>query len=207
MTRADKGFMEGPHALLRPQGAPRGLLVYYVLHKISKGPTHGYEIAQDIEQKTDGAWRPAPGSMYPMLKKLASQGLIKSREPASKRSSETEQRAYEITPKGLEYLKEGKAMFANASHRMSAVRKIFVELVDPENAQKLFTEGSRMHFEGSREIVDSRLGVLPASELESLLKEYQLNLERQLEWTKKKIAELGEKSVTQVPLNRKSSLR
>jgi DNA-binding PadR family transcriptional regulator len=187
--------------LSRPQGAPRGLLLYYVLHRISKGPTHGYEIAHDIEEKTDGAWRPAPGSMYPMLRKLESQGLIKAKTSTAKRSSETEQRVYEITPNGLTWLNEGKQMFTNASNKLSSIRKIFLELLDPQDAARFFAEGSRMQLEGSRDVVESKFSSLPPSEVESLLKEYELNLERQLNWTRKKIAEIG-KSTAPTPTAR-----
>jgi DNA-binding PadR family transcriptional regulator len=192
VLKSAKASPRSPALLSRPQGAPRGLLLYYVLHKISKGPTHGYEIAQDIEEKTEGAWRPAPGSIYPMLKKLVSQGLIKARK-TTKRASETEQRIYEITPEGLTYLKEGKEMFANASHRWSFMRRIFLELIEPKDASRFLLDGSRDYFEGSREIVDSKLTSLPSSEIESILKEYALNLERQLEWTKGKIGQISKK--------------
>ncbi len=186
--------MHGFPFLSRPQGAPRGLLLYYVLHRISKGPTHGYEIAQDIEEKTEGAWRPAPGSLYPMLRKLETQGLIRAKSGSTKRSSETEQRVYEITPNGLTWLNEGKQMFINASHKWSSFRSIFMELLDPQDASRFFAEGSRMQLEGSREIVESKFGSLLPSEIESLLREYELNLERQLNWTRNKIAEIGKRT-------------
>lgn len=194
----------GPPFLSRPQGAPRGLLLYYVLHKISKGPTHGYEITQDIEEKTQGAWRPAPGSIYPMLKKLVSQGLIKSKTTSTKRSSETEQRVYEITPKGLTCLKEGKEMFASAGNRWGSVRRIFMELIEPEDAARFFVESSRTQLDGTRELVDSKLSVLPPSEVESLLKEYEINLERQIEWTRKRISTVGRK-IAPTPASRSKS--
>jgi DNA-binding PadR family transcriptional regulator len=180
---------EFPPRFDRLQGAPRGLLLYYILHKVSQGPTHGYEISQDIEQKTNGAWRPAAGSIYPMLKKLDGLGYIRAKSGTSKRLSETEQRVYEITPLGLDYLKEGRAMFANAGDKFSSVRRLFLELIDPQNASKFFVEGSRMHFEGSREIVESKMSSLPEDEVESILKEYELGLERQLSWTRGKIAQ------------------
>jgi DNA-binding PadR family transcriptional regulator len=195
--------VHGPLLMLKLQGAPRGLLLYYVLHKISQGPTHGYEITQDIEEKTDGAWRPAPGSIYPMLKKLVSQSLIKAAsESGTKRSSENEQRVYEITPLGKKYLEEGKEMFANAGQRFGSVRKIFIEMIEPRNSAKFFTEGARMHFEGSRAIVESKMGSLPPSELESILKEYAINLERQLEWTKAKIAQMNKRYAAVTPQGR-----
>src|SRR5438132_13484119 len=69
----------------RLHSAPKGLLRYYILHKIAQKPIHGYEIIQDIDSKTEGAWRPGAGSLYPILKKLVSEGLIKPEpEPPTK---------------------------------------------------------------------------------------------------------------------------
>jgi DNA-binding PadR family transcriptional regulator len=193
MAKPSKSTFEGSTLLSKPQGAPRGLLLHYILHRISKGPTHGYEIAQDIETKTEGAWRPAPGSIYPMLKKLVSQGLIKASGSPQKKTSEKEQHVYEITPKGRASLKEAKEMFSNASHRWTLVRGIFIELIEPEAASRFLIEGSRWQFDGSREVVETKLNTLPPAELESVLKEYALNIERQLDWTRNRIAQLGKK--------------
>jgi DNA-binding PadR family transcriptional regulator len=127
-----------------------------------------------------------------MLKKLVSQGLIKASSP-TKRSSETEQRVYGITSKGRNYLDEGKQMFANAGNRWSYVRKIFIELIRPEDLAKFFSDSARMQFEGSREMIEAKLVALPPGELQMVLKEYELNLERQLEWTKSRMAQIDRK--------------
>ena len=66
---------DGPSAHDRLHSAPKGLLRYYILHKIAQKPIHGYEIIQDIDSKTEGAWRPGAGSLYPILKKLVSDVL------------------------------------------------------------------------------------------------------------------------------------
>lgn len=168
------------------------MLHFYILHRISLGPTHGYEIAQFIEEKTEGAWRPGAGSIYPILKKLVNEGMIKANSRS--KSSETSQRIYEITPDGAERLREGKDMLANAGRRWSAMRGIFVELMDATQLPTFLVEGSRANFQMSQEIIDSKISKLSKSDAEFTLKEYALNLERQLGWTKAKLEEL-EKSV------------
>ncbi len=186
------------HFLQRPQGAPRGILLFYILHRISLGPTHGYEIAQDIEEKTEGAWRPAPGSIYPMLKKLTNEGLIHT--SSKSRSSETAQRVYEITSEGSKCLKDGKSMLANAGQRWTAMRRIFMDLVDPSQISEFLTEGSRHQFEMSQELIETKISKLPESDAEFTLKEYALNLERQLNWTKNKLSHLEKKAVAPTPV-------
>ena len=182
------------HLLQKPQGAPRGLLLFYILHRISLKPAHGYEISQDIEEKTEGAWRPAPGSIYPMLKKLVAEGLIRSRSGSRNRNSETAQRVYEITDEGSKCLVDGKNMFANAGKRWTSMRAIFVELIDPSQISKFLVEGSRLQFQLSQEMIESKISMLPTSEAEFTLREYILNLERQLDWARSKLTQLGRKS-------------
>src|ERR1035441_5342302 len=83
---------EGERGLAHPQGAPRGLLLHYMLRKISKNPCHGYEILQEIDAKTEGAWRPGAGSIYPILKKLLENGYIQSDQKTG-----ADRRIYSIT--------------------------------------------------------------------------------------------------------------
>src|SRR5207249_11975248 len=51
-----------PSSSARLHSAPKGLLRHYILHKIAQHPLHGYEVIQDIESRTEGAWRPGAGS-------------------------------------------------------------------------------------------------------------------------------------------------
>lgn len=39
---------------------------------------HGYEMIQEIGDRSGGAWRPSPGSVYPTLQLLEDEGLIVS---------------------------------------------------------------------------------------------------------------------------------
>ena len=62
------------HRPIPPLPGVLGLLVLSVL--AVKGEAHGYEIMKSIEEITEGKWRPAPGSLYPLLMSLESEGLI-----------------------------------------------------------------------------------------------------------------------------------
>jgi DNA-binding PadR family transcriptional regulator len=46
---------------------------------------HGYEMIQEIGERSGGAWRPSPGSVYPTLQLLEDEGLISSEESGGKR--------------------------------------------------------------------------------------------------------------------------
>jgi DNA-binding PadR family transcriptional regulator len=47
-----------------------------ILTLLAERPMHGYEMIQEIEQRSRGAWRPSPGSVYPTLQLLEDEGLI-----------------------------------------------------------------------------------------------------------------------------------
>lgn len=194
-----------PSSLLtKPQGAPRGLLIHYILHKISSKPSHGYEILQDIEGKTKGAWRPGPGSTYPLLKRLVREGLIK----ADLAAQEDPRRIYCITPKGIEELQIAKQTLADYGQRWQDLRGLIVELIDVEYTEKFLVEGSRGHFQFIQEILKRHMEDLSPSEIEYILKEYVLSLERQLHWAKQTLNEIViSKDSSADPSTKKEGLR
>ena len=173
-------------SLTHPQGAPRGLLLHYMLRKIAQSPCHGYEILQDIESKTEGAWRPGAGSIYPILKKLVAKGYIKA--DAGARGAD--RKVYSITPNGLEFIKEDEKMFRNSARNWMAMRRLFVELIQPEDLSRFLSEGTKGQFELAREIISGKLNIMPPKEREYILKEYVLDLERQLEWANRTLKEI-----------------
>lgn len=64
-----------------------------MLAVLLEGPGHGYDIMQRIEEKTGGAWRPSPGSVYPTLQLLGDEGFVVASERDGKR-------VFEITETG-----------------------------------------------------------------------------------------------------------
>ncbi|GAB2624214.1 hypothetical protein GCM10027168_65160 [Streptomyces capparidis] len=46
---------------------------------------HGYEMIQEIGERSGGAWQPSPGSVYPTLQLLEDEGLIGSEESGGRR--------------------------------------------------------------------------------------------------------------------------
>jgi len=177
--RQSESQEESPSVHDRLHSAPKGLLRYYILHKIAQKPIHGYEIIQDIDSKTEGAWRPGAGSLYPILKKLVSEGLIKA-DPEP--SSEATRRVYQITPKGVESLAHAKEMFTNFQQRFSSLRRLFIELIDPENLATFFVDGSNRQFQMAQEMLESKQNKISPADLDYILKEYTLNLEKQMTW-------------------------
>src|SRR5438132_6936909 len=152
----------------RLHSAPKGLLRNYMLHIFFFKQKTAYEIIQDIDSKTEGAWRPGAGSLYPILKKLVSEGLIKA-EPEP--SDEATRRVYHITPKGVESLAHAKEMFTNFQQRFASLRRLFIELIDPENLATFFVDGSNRQFQMAQEMLESKQSKLSPADLRYTLKE------------------------------------
>jgi len=168
-------------ALARPQGIPRGFLRHYVLHRIAEKPAHGYDLLREIESKTEGVWRPGAGSIYPILKELVNGGYIKAE---SHKKTGKQQHIYNITPEGRALLQRSSEMFMKTGQNWGAMRSILMELVDPKNIPTMFTHMTTGQFAFLRGILESKKDKIPRKEIQFMLKEYALNLERQLDWTK-----------------------
>lgn len=78
------GFGFGPGGPGGPRGrgrkARRGDIRTAALLLLNEEPRNGYQIMQEVEQRSDGVWRPSPGSVYPALAQLEDEGLIRSTE-------------------------------------------------------------------------------------------------------------------------------
>ncbi|NYE00427.1 DNA-binding PadR family transcriptional regulator [Kineosphaera limosa] len=44
------------------------------------GPLNGYQIIQELAQRSGGRWKPSPGAIYPALAQLEDEGLIEACE-------------------------------------------------------------------------------------------------------------------------------
>jgi DNA-binding PadR family transcriptional regulator len=84
--RGREGWWGGPRMR-------RGQIRTALLAVLAEGPGHGYDVMQNLEDKTGGAWRPSPGSVYPTLQLLEDEGLVRSTERDGKR-------VFEITDAG-----------------------------------------------------------------------------------------------------------
>jgi DNA-binding PadR family transcriptional regulator len=73
------GFPRGPRAR-------RGDVRTAILLLLAEGPLNGYQIMQEIEKRSDGLWRPSPGSVYPALAQLEDEGLVGTDETGDRRT-------------------------------------------------------------------------------------------------------------------------
>src|SRR5271166_3078628 len=64
----------------RGRKARRGDIRTAALLLLAEEPRNGYQIMQEVEERSGGVWRPSPGSVYPALQQLEDEGLIRSEE-------------------------------------------------------------------------------------------------------------------------------
>jgi DNA-binding PadR family transcriptional regulator len=87
----ERGRGPGPWGGRGPWGPPRGRrrergdVRAAVLLLLAEQPRHGYELLTEIADRSDGQWQPSPGSIYPVLKRLARDGLVTATHAEGKR--------------------------------------------------------------------------------------------------------------------------
>jgi DNA-binding PadR family transcriptional regulator len=82
--------------------ARRGDVRAAALVLLYEEPRNGYQLMQEIERRSDGAWRPSPGSVYPALAQLEDEGLVQARQGEGRRP-------FELTAEGRAYVEENRA--------------------------------------------------------------------------------------------------
>jgi DNA-binding PadR family transcriptional regulator len=76
--------------------------VFHILMALVDGERHGYAIMREVAERTDGAVRLGPGTLYGSLKRLLERGLIEEGgERADPEMGDERRRYYRITKFGL----------------------------------------------------------------------------------------------------------
>lgn len=80
---------------------PKGFIRFHVLESLGEKPMSGSEIMDEIEKRTNGRWKPSPGSIYPLLAWLQENKCIKEFP-----SDQSGLKRYELTEDGKNLLEE-----------------------------------------------------------------------------------------------------
>lgn len=175
-------MMHRKHWMRHTALAPKGFLRYEVLESLSEKPMSGSEIISEVEKKTDGRWRPSPGSIYPLLAWLQDDGYIKEMP-----SQDNGMKRYSLTDKGKGLLEEERKIKEKLGKEARFFGPPFMGplwfRMPPEMAIKarasvrrfmsaLFDLGSSLDKAFSKEVVEAKLKVLDeaAEKLEAINK-------------------------------------
>ena len=132
------------HWMKHVASVPKGFLRYYVLKLLDEKPRSGSEIMSEIEQMTEGRWKPSPGSIYPLLSWLQDKGYTietQDQEPGLKR--------YKLTGEGKAFLEEHAKRKKEIRKRFGAFRSPFHGPLPwlnfyPEKTRELFEAGKSL---------------------------------------------------------------
>jgi DNA-binding PadR family transcriptional regulator len=87
-----------------------------ILALLAEAPRHGYQLIQDIGERSHGAWTPSPGAVYPALSALQDEGLIDEEKVEGRR-------VFSLTEAGRGYVEarseEIGAVFAGFSQEQA----------------------------------------------------------------------------------------
>ncbi|GAA3128579.1 hypothetical protein GCM10010466_19140 [Planomonospora alba] len=83
----------------RGRKAKRGDVRAAILALLAEEPRNGYQIIQEIAQRSQGGWKPSPGAVYPALQQLTDEGLVLSEEHDGRKT-------FRLTEAGRAYVAE-----------------------------------------------------------------------------------------------------
>jgi len=94
------GLAQGEQS--RGPRARRGDVRAAILAALGDEPLNGYQIIGQIGERSGGAWKPSPGSVYPTLQQLEDEGLVEA-------DAERGRRSFRLTAEGTAYVEANEA--------------------------------------------------------------------------------------------------
>ncbi|EWT02454.1 PadR family transcriptional regulator [Intrasporangium oryzae NRRL B-24470] len=79
--------------------ARRGDVRAAILDVLAGDEMNGYQLIQQIAERSGGAWKPSPGSVYPTVQQLEDEGLVEGRDVDGRR-------LLRLTDEGRAYVEE-----------------------------------------------------------------------------------------------------
>jgi DNA-binding PadR family transcriptional regulator len=131
--------------------ARRGDIQTAVLRLLAESPMHGYQIIQELADRSGGVWNPGPGSVYPTLQAMEEQDLVTSEMDGSKR-------VYSLTDDGRQAAEAGERGARTPWDDMAEASGPRVELRQAMGS--LFAAASQIERTGSDEQIAKATGQL-----------------------------------------------
>ena len=134
--------------------AGRGDVRTAVLALLTEGPRHGYQMIGEIAERSGGAWKPSPGSIYPVLSALQDEGLVDDEKIDGKR-------VFSLTDSGRAYAQEraeelAHVFDANSSDEGSDVTDLKQLLMSVGSAAvQVVTTGSPEQVAAARKVLSN----------------------------------------------------
>ena len=102
----------------------RGWIQFLILRTIHEKPTYGYKLLEVLGERSCGCHRLETGSIYTLLRRMESRGLLES-EWTHSETPGPERRVYKVTEKGTEALRSGLESIANRKSMMDDLAEYY----------------------------------------------------------------------------------
>ena len=106
----------------------RGDVRAAVLALLAEKPMHGYQIIHEIEERSNGTWKPSPGSVYPTLQLLADEGIIAAEESNGRKTYSLTDEGRQMADAAEDQPAPWEAPSARDSGRATALPKAGIDL-------------------------------------------------------------------------------
>nr|WP_274636600.1 PadR family transcriptional regulator [Microbacterium bovistercoris] len=128
----------------------RGDVRAAILALLREQPMHGYQLIHEIEERSGGAWKPSPGSVYPTLQLLADEDLVEVDHADGKKT-------YSLTDAGRE---QADAAEGDAPWESSMAKSAARAAALPKAGAKLAQVAMQVARDGSADQVEQAVAVI-----------------------------------------------
>lgn len=101
---------------LEAQALAKTIHELLVLAALRNGDKHGYQIALDVEEQSEGAFVFQHGTLYPILHRLEADKLIRGRWSGAR--GQRRRKVYALTPAGRQRLAAGRESCRDTFQRL-----------------------------------------------------------------------------------------
>jgi DNA-binding PadR family transcriptional regulator len=127
---------------------PGRVLGLYALAAMERdGPTYGYLLSERVAERTEGAWRPGAGAVYPALTSLTERGFARA-------LSDKGRRMYTITPAGRRFLASIRSEWMRGADSGPDLSRLWAEIAGSGDAGQHVLRHLRRHLESAAAIVE-----------------------------------------------------
>src|SRR5919107_2179584 len=130
-----------------------------VLILLDEEPMHGYQLIQEIEERSGGVWQPSPGSVYPVLQQLEDEGLVRIEQTQGRKVANLTEAGRTYVEDNLAKLEAAwNALTNDVDERVLEIRNLFTLFKQIATAGKQVAQhgSERQLAEGRKVLTDPR---------------------------------------------------
>jgi DNA-binding PadR family transcriptional regulator len=118
-----------------PHSIPRGLLKHVIIRILHSSDMTGTDIMKIMDERTEGQWRPSPGSIYPLLSQLEEEGIIETVK------TEGRSKTYGLSTDGRARINEILHKRGDVEHKARLNRMMLLQLLEPYDRLQFHLSG------------------------------------------------------------------